>query len=476
MNLNIEPKDVFKWFYEINQIPRCSGKEKAVSDFLVNFAKERSLDVVQDEALNVIIKKPATKGHEKAKKVIIQGHMDMVCVKDEDSDHNFDTDPIEMYVDGDFLKAKGTTLGADDGIAVAMALAILDSDEIEHPTLEVLVTTSEETNMGGAAKLKKGLVTGDILLNIDSEEEGDFLVSCSGGASVKSTFKIEKENNNKKALKITIKGLLGGHSGSEIDRQRANAITLLGRILNELRKNDDIRITEIMGGIKHNAIPSKAEVKVAVSDMEKAVKTVEDFSLKLKEEFRVEEKGMEIISENTEASDVYTKDLTNRIIDYLMTCPNGVISMSKDIEGLVETSLNNAIIFENNGNVENIISIRSSSVSQLEYIIDKLNVIAKNYKASYEITDQYPAWEFESNSVIRDMSLEFFEKMFNKKARTTAIHAGLECGLLKGVLPNCDMISYGPDIFDAHTPKERISISSTKRMYEFTKEILKNIK
>ncbi|MBP2026133.1 aminoacyl-histidine dipeptidase [Peptoniphilus stercorisuis] len=476
MNLNVEPKEVFKWFYEINQIPRCSGDEKRISDFLVDFAKKRNLEVYQDEALNVIIKKEATKGYENSDIVIIQGHMDMVCVKEKDSDHNFDIDPIDMYIDEDFIKANGTTLGADDGIAVAMALAVLDSNEISHPKLEVLITTNEETNMGGASELKAGILEGNILLNIDSEEEGYFLVSCSGGASVETLFKIEKESLNKEGVEISIDGLLGGHSGSEIDRQRANAIILLGRILREIEKNQEILISEINGGIKHNAIPSHSFAKIYVEDINSAKEIVNNISKELQNEFRVEEKDLKVVVKDVNLENIYTKELSKNLINYIMTVPNGVISMSKDIDGLVETSLNNAIIEEKDGYISYITSVRSSSISELKFIIDKLFVIGNNYNLDVSIVNQYPAWQYEANSKVRDLSLKLFKDLFNKEAETTAIHAGIECGLLKGVLPDCDMISYGPDIFDAHTPKERISISSTIRMWEFTKELLKNLK
>lgn len=475
MTLNIEPKNVFNWFYEINQIPRCSGDEKRVSDFLVDFAKKRDLEVYQDEALNVIIKKEGTKGYENSKAVIIQGHMDMVCVKTKESNHNFDTDPIEMYIDGDFVKAKGTTLGADDGIAVAMALAILDSKEIEHPPIEVLITTNEETNMGGAAKVKEGILKGDILLNIDSEEEGYFLVSCSGGASVETVFDIENISIDEKGLEISIDGLFGGHSGSEIDKQRANAIILLGRILREVSKESCLLISDINGGIKHNAIPSHSEAKIVVDNIEKSKEIINEIVEKLKNEYRVEEPNLNINIKEISVKNAFTKELSKKIVNYIMMVPDGVISMSKDIDGLVETSLNNAIIEVKDNKVSYITSVRSSSISELDYIIDKLFVIGEILDAKVSIPNQYPAWQYEKDSKVRECSLELYKEMFNEDAQTTAIHAGLECGLLKGVLPNCDMISYGPNIFDAHTPEERMSISSTKRMWEFTKELLKKL-
>lgn len=476
MNLNIEPKNVFNWFYEINQIPRCSGDEKRVSDFLVNFAKQRNLEFYQDEVYNVVIKKNGTSGYENSDPVIIQGHMDMVCVKEKDSNHNFDTDPIEMYVEDGFVKAKGTTLGADDGIAVAMAMAILDSDDIAHPPLEVLITTNEETNMGGAAKLKEGILNGKILLNIDSEEEGYFLVSCSGGASIQTTFTEEKELVKEKGIEISLEGLFGGHSGSEIDKQRANSIILMGRILRGIEKHQDIRISKINGGTKHNAIPSNAIVEIIVNDKELAKKDIESISEKLKNEFRVEEPKMEIVIKEVEITKAFNEEFSKNIVNYIMFMPNGVISMSKDIKGLVETSLNNAILEEEDNKIIYTTSVRSSTISELDFVIDKLFLIGENFGADVEVVNQYPAWEYEADSKVRDLSLKLFKDMFKKDGETTAIHAGLECGLLKGILPNCDMISYGPDIFDAHTPQERMDIESTKRIWEFTKKLLKNLK
>ncbi|RVU53859.1 aminoacyl-histidine dipeptidase [Anaerosphaera multitolerans] len=476
MSLNIEPKEVFNWFYELNQIPRESGNEKEVSDFLVAFAKDRNLEVIQDEEYNVIIKKPGTEGYENSQTVIIQGHMDMVCVKTENSNHNFDTDPIEMVVDGEFLRAKDTTLGADDGIAVAYALAILDSDDLSHPPLEVLITTNEETGMDGAAAIKDGMLKGTRLLNIDSEEEGIFLVSCAGGATAEVEFKIEREDFKGEVLEISVKGLLGGHSGSEIIRQRANANKLMGRILNEIRKAAQIRIISITGGIKHNAIPSDAKVKIVVDNGEKVKEIVKEFEKQLKAEYRVEDGGLTVIIEDAQYSKPYTEQLTSNFIDYSVVIPDGVISMSKDIDGLVETSLNNAVIEEFEDVLKYTTSVRSSSASELQYVLNVLEIAAEKCRGSFEITNSYPAWQFEEESEVRDKALQTYKDLFGEEATYDAIHAGLECGLLKGVLPDCDMISYGPNIFDAHSPTERMEIKSAQKMWKFTKELLKNLK
>ena len=476
MSLNIAPKEVFNWFYELNQIPRESGNEKEASDYLVKFAKDRNLEVVQDEEYNVIIKKDATEGYENSDTVIIQGHMDMVCVKTEDSKHNFETDPIEMVVDGEYLRANNTTLGADDGIAVAYAMAILDSDELPHPALEVLITTNEETGMDGAAAIKKGMLTGQKLLNIDSEEEGIFLVSCAGGATAEVSFEIEREDFAGDNLEISVKGLLGGHSGQEIIRQRANANKLIGRILNEIKKSVDIRIIEVSGGIKHNAIPSNAVAKVVVKDKNKTREIVEEFSKLLKAEYRVEDPNLVVEIKDTEYLKPYTKKLTADFIDYSVIIGDGVISMSKDIDGLVETSLNNAVI-EDLGNIlKYTTSVRSSSSSELEYILNMLEISANRCCGKFEITNSYPAWQFEEKSELREKSLKTYRDLFGEDATYDAVHAGLECGLLKKVLPDCDMISYGPNMYDVHSPKERVEIKSVEKMWDFTKKLLENLK
>lgn len=475
MLLNIRPEKVFQFFYEINQIPRCSDNEKQISDYLYNFAKKRNLEVEQDEALNIIIRKKASKGYEDSTPVIIQGHMDMVCVKEEGSNHDFSKDPIEMIVEGDFVRANGTTLGADDGIAVAYALAILDGD-YKHPALEVLLTTAEETGMDGAEAIKEGMLKGKRLLNIDSEEEGEFLVSCSGGCNFHTSFDINREDFIAEGLKIKITGLEGGHSGQEIKKQRANSNILMFRILNEIRKVSEIRIVDIQGGSKHNAIPNDSTCLISVKDIEKAEKIIDKMSKILKSEYRVQEKNMEIITEKSQIDKPFDKDSSDRVIDFFMSIPDGVISMSKEIDGLVKTSLNNAVIEIKNNKLTLETSIRSSSESELDMMLNKLEIIAKNLGADFEKKSRYPAWQFEEDSTLRDICTKTYEELFNKKAKLSAIHAGLECGLLKKVLPDCLMISFGPDMYDIHSPKERLSISSTQNMWEFTLKLLENLK
>lgn len=472
----LEPKKVFHWFHELNQHPRCSGEEKEVSDFVVNFAKERNLEVYQDEIYNVIIKKPGTKGYEDMDPIIIQGHMDMVCVKGNDSNHDFSKDPIEMIVDGDFLRANNTTLGADDGIAVAFALAILDSDDLKHPPLEILITTNEETGMDGVHGLSSEHLQGKTLLNIDSEEEGIFLVSCAGGATKLTRFTVENEVNKGKGLEIKISGLKGGHSGMEIIKQRANAIKLLGRILDDCRRNSDLTLSKITGGTKHNAITNIAAASILTQDGNELKQVIEEFSIKLKEEYRVEDPGLTIDVSEIDIEKTYTKELSENLIDYIMMCPDGVQYMSRDIEGLVQTSLNNAIIQEKDGEILITTSVRSASSSSLREILNVLDLVAKRTGALTEEEGNYPAWQYDEDSIIRDKALEVYKNLFDKEAEVSAIHAGLECGLLKEILPDTDMLSFGPNLFDVHTEKEHISISSAERVWKFLVSLLESLK
>ncbi len=472
---DIEPKKVFHWFYELNQHPRCSGEEKEVSDFLVNFAKERDLEVYQDEIYNVIIKKPGTRGSEDLEPIILQGHMDMVCVKGKDSDHDFSKDPIEMIVEGDFLRANDTTLGADDGIAVAYALALLDSDDLKHPPLEILITTNEETGMDGVHALENTHLSAKRLLNIDSEEEGIFLTSCAGGATKITTFEIEKEKKDGQGLEIHISGLKGGHSGMEIVKQRANAIKLMGRILEQAKMEEDIRLVNFTGGSKHNAIPNEARASILVENKEAIKSMIEKMTKNLKEEYHVEDPGLTIDVKDISVDETYSKDLSDNLIDYIFMCPDGVQYMSKDIEGLVQTSLNNAIVEEEDGKVKITTSVRSSSSSSLREILTILEVIAKRSGADIKEEGNYPAWQYSEDSPLRDKALETYRELFDEEAEVSAIHAGLECGLLKEILPETDMLSVGPNLFDVHTEKESLSISSAERVWKFLVKLLENL-
>ena len=473
-----EPKEVFKWFYEISQVPRGSGNERAISDFLVKFAKDRNLEVHQDKAMNVIIKKPGTAGYEKSPTVIIQGHMDMVCEKEASSNHDFLKDPIKFVVKGEMLYADKTTLGGDDGIAVAYALTVLDSKDIPHPPLEVLITTEEETGMGGAMALTDEHLQGTRLLNIDSEEEGVFLVSCAGGANIHVLFDIKKEAAKGKFLKITVGGLLGGHSGIEINKQRANSIKLLGRILYNIKQNEKINIVEISGGSKHNAIAKDAYAVIAAENTEAVLKIVEKMAADFKGEYRAVDKLLTVTANETQNSSgqMFTKELTLNLIDFMASIPNGVQYMSMEIPGLVQTSLNNGVLEELDGKIKFTTSVRSSVKSALDEIVDVLRIQAERCGAEFKKASEYPAWEYSPDSPVRDAAVNVYKKLNNKEPLITAIHAGLECGLLKKTLPKVDAISFGPNLYDVHTPNEHMEIASVERVWKFLLAYLAELK
>ncbi|WP_157153546.1 aminoacyl-histidine dipeptidase [Brachyspira murdochii] len=472
---SLDSKEVFRWFSELSKIPRESGHEKEVSDFLVKFAKDRGLEVYQDKENNVIMKKKASSGFENVKPVIIQGHMDMVCEKTKESKHDFRKDPIELIVEGDILRANDTTLGGDDGIAVAMGLALFDSKDIPHPALELLITTAEETGMDGASAVTAEHLDGKTLINIDGEEEGIFLVSCAGGLNTLVSFDIKKEANSNDALKIEVSGLKGGHSGIEINNQRANAIKVLGRLLYAVK--DDINITCIEGGAKHNAIAKHADAVITAKDTGKVQKIIEYLSNNIKAEYRVEDPDMKIIvSKADNVKECYSKELSSNVIDFIMLSPDGVLYMSRDIDGLVQTSANNGVLKEENNKLIFTISIRSSISSSSNEIALRVEAAAKRTNADYQRTSEYPAWEYDANSKVKDIALNAYKKITGKDAKIEAIHAGLECGILKKPLADVDMISMGPNIYDVHTPKEHLSISSVDRMWKVLKELIINIK
>ena len=475
MSLQIEPQVVFDWFYQINQIPRESGHEKAISDFLVQFAKERNLEVEQDDYWNVIIRKPASPGYEEAEPVIIQGHMDMVCVKTEDSLHDFSKDPIEMLVEGNILRAKGTTLGGDDGIAVAMQLALLDGD-YQHPALEMLITTNEETTMAGAAAIQAGQLQGTRLLNIDGEEEGVFFTSCAGGASISSCFALEKEAVSGTGLHIAIDGLKGGHSGMEIHKGRANANILLFRILSAIQEKTALRIASLSGGSRDNVIPNQAQTAIWVKNEASARYAIEEMVQILQREFQTSDPDLSVSVESIQVDLAYTQDLTKRLLQFFSLLPNGVQALSPDIEGLVQTSLNNAVLFEKEGHLVLQTSLRSSKSSQLEELADRLKQLAEAAGGSYLRQNDYPSWDFEADSPLRDQCLAVYKEVYGRQARYDAVHAGLECGFLKKALPECDMISYGPNIYDVHSTKEHLEIDSVARVWVFTKALLASMR
>lgn len=478
---NVKAISVFKYFEEISMIPRGSGNEKEISDYLVKFAKKLKLEVIQDKALNVIIKKPASKGYENAPTVILQGHMDMVCEKNIGTNHDFKKDPLKLVTKGNYIYAQGTTLGADDGIAVAYAMAILASDKIKHPALEILLTTDEESGMTGAMAISKKNISGKILINIDTEEEGYLLVSCAGGIRTKSIIDIEKESiKDKKTFEIKVRGLKGGHSGTDIDKGRGNANVILGRILKDLQGKIDYNIISIDGGTKNNAIPREGDAIIAVlSKDEKAlVESIKVWNEMIIGEIKTEDPNVNIILNRSikESKNMINKDCSCRLINLLYLYPNGVNTVSYDIKGLTESSTNLGIVKTTEDEIEFDSAVRSSVPSLKGHIVTRIETITSVLGGKFEANAGYPAWEYKKDSKIREICKDVYKNMYNKDVNVYAIHAGVECGLFEERLGEIDMISFGPDIFDAHTPEEHLSISSTDRVFEYLLEVLKNIK
>ena len=474
---DLNPSLVFKYFEEISQIPRGSGNEKEISDYLVNFAKELNLEVIQDEHLNIIIRKPATAGYENCPGVILQGHMDMVCEKNKYVDHDFEKDPIKLRIVDDMIYATGTTLGADNGIAVAMSLAVLASNDISHPALEVLITSDEEAGMTGANGLDGSLLQGKYIINLDSEEEGYLLVSCAGGNRSYVSLPLEHKSieENKEVLLVELKGLLGGHSGCDIHKQRANSNVTMGRILNLI--DVDFDLVEVNGGSKNNAIPRECEAKIVVDkDKVEAVKAnlakTEEI---LKHEYKTTDAGLKIEVSTTTADKALTDECKSKAILLLNLIPNGIQTMSMDIEGLVESSTNLGVVktYEDKINFES--AVRSSVATLRKNINDRTILLANSAGANIEITDGYPAWEYATNSKLEQICVDTYEKMTGNKPVITAIHAGLECGLLLDKMNGAEAISMGPNMFEVHTPNEHLSISSTKNVYEYLVKVLESM-
>lgn len=464
-------KSVFNFFSEISNIPRGSGNTKQITEYLVKFAKARRLEVISDEFDNVIIKKGATPGYETKPTVIIQGHTDIVAEKTPDCTIDMEKEGLKLYRDGDFLRAEGTSLGGDDGVAIAYALAILDADDIPHPPIEALFTSDEEVGLTGATGLDTKNLNGKLLINVDSDIEGIFTVGCAGGVRVDLALPITREAFCGNVYKITVGGLLGGHSGMEIDKNRANAIKLLGELLSKL---PDIRIIDLAGGNADNAIPRDSAVYFkAESNIESVFENV---SKKIIGKWCDSEKNISITMDSAKCEiDPLCAESTKKLISLIVNEPTGVISMSKDIEGLVETSLNMGIAHTECEKFSLSFSIRSSKNEEKTNLQNQVEKIAKELSAEMSSRGEYPAWEYKKDSVLRDLMCDVYKKMYSKKPEVLVIHAGLECGIFADKIDGLDCVSIGPDNFDIHTPNEHLSISSTARVYEYLLEVLKNI-
>ena len=480
---NVKFDRIFYHFEQISKIPRGSGNEKAISDYLLDFGKSLGLECIQDAALNIIIKKPASIGYENAPAVIIQGHMDMVCEKNSDKEHDFEKDPINLVVKGDYIYADRTTLGADDGIAVAYAMTLLEDNTIEHPAIEVLLTTDEEAGMSGAMALQPHYINGKIVLNLDSEEEGKLLVSCAGGIRTKSILPIEwiDKKNDTIAYNIVIRGLKGGHSGMEIHLGRGNSNKLMGRLLKNIDKELDFNLVSLNGGSKNNAIPRESSSIITISqkDERKLLDIKRRVCEELKNEFSKKDPNLRVhLLEVEERVDrVFSDDSTKKAVDLLYMYPNGVNTVSSDIQGLTESSTNLGVVTTLENSIEYDSTARSSVSSLKDEIVTRSKCITEILGGKLVTESSYPEWPYKTDSKIREVCKDVYERMYEKTPEIVAIHAGVECGLFKEKLGNdVDMISFGPDIIDIHTPNEHISISSVERCYEYLLEVLKEIK
>jgi len=478
----VKPELVWKYFAEISKIPRGSKNEKRISDYVVETAKKFGLESKRDKVLSVVVRKPASVGRENVPMVCLQGHLDMVCEKNKDKVHNFEKDPIELVVRGNFLMANGTTLGADNGIAVATNLAIMEDKSIEHGPLEFLFTIDEETGLTGANNLQPGFIESKILMNLDSEEEGALYVGCSGGKNTIGRWKAAFETANPKfapAL-VKVKGLKGGHSGLEIDKGRGNSLKILNRLLNELNKMG-VRISSMEGGNKSNAIPREAEalVYVPVKKLNDASAVVSQYNSIIREELASVEPDLAILIEEVKGKKkgkVFKKPLQKKILQTLSGLPHGVVKMSADIPGLVETSTNVAIIRTDAYGITLTTSQRSSVASEIDEIVQSVIAIFQLGGAEVEATDGYPGWKPNLDSAILKIAKETYRSLYGKKPEVKAIHAGLECGIIGEKYPGMDMVSFGPTLEGVHSPDEKIHIDTVEKFWKFLLAILKNVK
>ncbi|WP_282039015.1 aminoacyl-histidine dipeptidase [Saccharicrinis aurantiacus] len=476
----LEPKGLWESFYALTQIPRPSKKEQKAADFIVAFGQKLGLETIVDKVGNIIIKKPATTGMENAKTVVMQGHIDMVPQKNSDKVHNFETDPIETFIKDGWVKANGTTLGADNGIGVAAAMAVLQATDLEHGPIEALITIDEETGMTGAFGLEPGLLDADILLNLDSEDEGELYVGCAGGSNANATFKYTEveADTNSVAFNISLTGLKGGHSGMDIILGRGNANKLMFRLLKEVIVCYGARLSSINGGSLRNAIPREAfaTVTVPANNVIEFVETVEEFEKIFQTELTVTEPNLSLVTEKCDLPAFVMDEMAqDDLVNGIQACPNGVIRMSDSMPGLVETSLNLAIVKSENGVTKVMCLIRGSVDSAKDDVESTLESVFRLAGADIEFSGQYPGWKPNPDSAILNTMKEVYFKLHGETPEIKGIHAGLECGILGAAYPNWDMISFGPTIRFPHSPDEKVNIDSVEKFWEYLVETLKNI-
>ena len=473
---NCEPKRGFYYFEEISKIPHGSKNTKEISDYLVSFAKEHQLRYVQDEYGNIVIYKAASAGYEKLPAVILQGHMDMVCEKEAGSNHDFEKDPLRLKIEDGFVTAEGTTLGADDGIAVAYALALLETDSYAHPALEVVITVDEEVGLLGAQNLDASCLSGKYLINLDSDEEGILLTGCAGGVSAISSIPVKYRNASGCLYEVKIHGLQGGHSGMEIGKNRANANILMGRFLYGLKEQLPYELAELEGGQKDNVIPRECSCALLIQPEDTEI--LKDYACRLTAELRKEYSGSDAgISVSVEFQEetqigVLHPVSQEKVLFYLMNVPNGVQKMSGNIPGLVETSTNlgaarleEEVFYASCG-------VRSSVNSAKYAVSDKIEYLTEFLGGDYKKEGEYPAWEYREQSPLREHMIEVYQDMYQKAPRVEAVHAGLECGLFYEKIPGLDCVSTGPNLWDIHTPQEKMEIASVRRVWEYLIQVL----
>lgn len=477
---NLEPKEVFRYFEEMCAIPHGSGNMEAISSYCMKFAEDHGLQAVRDEFMNVVIVKEATPGYENAPTVMLQGHLDMVCEKTDASPMDFQKDGLDLAVDGDYLYAKGTTLGGDDGIAVAMALAILADDTLSHPRLECVFTVDEEIGLLGATALDTSCLQAKYLINMDSEEEGIFTVSCAGGMRKNCLLPLEWQETQGIRYSVSVEGLLGGHSGAEIHKEHGNSNMLMGRLLNHLDDKVNFLLSDLHGGMADNAIPRRTDAVLYVKEEDAPLleETLVAYDAIYKNEFRSNDPGVTVsfVKEGLQTGRTLTPKCMSLLLFLLHIVPNGVIRKSAEIEGLVQTSLNLGILCMDEEYVHVSFSIRSSVESEKRALADRLSHCVEFLGGTAEETGAYPGWEYKKDSVLRDTMIRVYREQYQKEPEVVAIHAGLECGLFSGKMEGLDCVSIGPEMHDIHTPQERLGISSTERVYKFVVEVLKELK
>ncbi len=479
---NLEPKSVFHFFEEITQIPRGSYNMTKICNYMTAFARERHLTYIQDDMCNVIIYKDGSEGYEDSPPVILQGHMDMVAVKDPDCWKDLTVDGLDLLVEDDLIRAQGTSLGGDDGIALAYGLALLDDDSIPHPPLEVVFTADEEVGMTGAEFLDVSVLKGRTLLNIDSEDEGVFTVSCAGGATVVLQLPgATEEEDDAVAVEFYFDHFKGGHSGTKIAKGRANPNILLGRILSKLVDfSKELRLISVNGGTQDNAIPTFAGAVVAVpkEEADQVTQIIEDEFASIKEEYhKTDPKAkLKVSVYAAERRPVYTREATERVAELLNKVPNGVQSMNPNVEGMVETSLNLGILMTDEDGIRLTFCVRSASEEEKDALVNELCDIAETLGGIAQVQSSYPGWDYREDSRVREIMVRIYEEQYGKEPVIEGIHAGLECGMFAAKIPDLDAISFGPQMYHVHTTEEELSISSTQRTWELLLATLKALK